>query len=63
MRLPRSIRRTGLRCCRSSNRSWFPPDGTASNLDPGDRAAAGYPQVRHGSIKLTTLFNSPFIVE
>jgi len=41
----------------------FPPDDTASNLDPGDRSAAGYPQVRHGSVKLTVLFNSPRIVE
>jgi hypothetical protein len=41
----------------------FPPDDTASNLDPGDRSAAWYPQVRHGSIKLTTLFNAPWIVE
>lgn len=37
----------------------FPPDDTASNLDAGDRAAAGYPQVAHGSIKLTVLFNDP----
>ena len=41
----------------------FPPDDTASNLDPGDRSAASYPQVRHGSIKLTVLFNSPAIPE
>lgn len=41
----------------------FPPDDTASNLDPGDRSAVGYPQVRHGSVKLTVLFNSPTIVE
>ncbi len=37
----------------------FPPDDTASNLDPGDRSAAGYPQFGHGSIKLTVLFNDP----
>ena len=37
----------------------FPPDDTASNLDPGDPTAAGYPQVGHGSIKLTVLFNDP----
>ena len=24
----------------------FPPDDTASNLDPGDRLAVGFPQVR-----------------
>ncbi|HEX6740110.1 MAG TPA: di-heme oxidoredictase family protein [Vicinamibacteria bacterium] len=37
----------------------FPPDDTASNLDPGDRANARYPQVGHGSIRLTTIFNNP----
>jgi CxxC motif-containing protein (DUF1111 family) len=37
----------------------FPPDDTASNLDPGDRDATGYPQVKHGSIKLGVLFNDP----
>jgi CxxC motif-containing protein (DUF1111 family) len=41
----------------------FPPDDTASNLDPGDPAAPGFPQFRHGSIKLTVLFNRPSIVE
>ena len=41
----------------------FPPDDTASNLDPGDRAASGYPQVRHGSIRLTVLFNNPADIE
>lgn len=41
----------------------FPPDDTASNLDPGDPSAPGFPQFRHGSIKLTVLFNSPSIVE
>jgi hypothetical protein len=37
----------------------FPPDDTASNLDPGNRSAPGFPQVGHGSIKLTVLFNNP----
>ena len=37
----------------------FPPDDTASNLDPGDRSAPDYPQSAHGSIKLSTLFNDP----
>jgi di-heme oxidoreductase (putative peroxidase) len=37
----------------------FPPDDTASNLDPGDPAAVGYPQRGHGSIQLRTLFNDP----
>jgi CxxC motif-containing protein (DUF1111 family) len=41
----------------------FPPDDTASNLDPGDRAAPGFPQFRHGSIRLTGLFNNPSIIE
>jgi hypothetical protein len=41
----------------------FPPDDTASNLDPGDPAAAGVPQFRHGSIRLTNLFNNPAVVE
>jgi hypothetical protein len=37
----------------------FPPDDTASNLDPGDRNAAGFPQRGHGSIRLGALFNDP----
>jgi hypothetical protein len=37
----------------------FPPDDTASNLDPGNRSASGLPQVGHGGIKLTVLFNDP----
>ena len=37
----------------------FPPDDTASNLDPGDRNASFFPQNGHGSIKLTVLFNDP----
>jgi di-heme oxidoreductase (putative peroxidase) len=37
----------------------FPPDDTASNLDPGNPAAANFPQSGHGSIKLTVLFNNP----
>jgi len=41
----------------------FPPDDTASNLDPGNPAANGFPQAGHGSIKLTVLFNDPTIVE
>jgi CxxC motif-containing protein (DUF1111 family) len=41
----------------------FPPDDTASNLDPGDRSAFGFPQFGHGSIKLTLLFNDPSRVE
>jgi hypothetical protein len=41
----------------------FPPDDTASNLDPGDPTAAGFPQQGHGSIKLTVLFDDPSDVE
>lgn len=41
----------------------FPPDDTASNLDAGDPSAPGFPQFRHGSIRLTTLFNDPTDVE
>lgn len=41
----------------------FPPDDTASNLDPGDRNAPGYPQRSHGSIRLSVLFNDPGVVE
>jgi Di-haem oxidoreductase, putative peroxidase len=37
----------------------FPPDDTASNLDPGTPHAAGFPQLGHGSIKLSVLFNDP----
>jgi hypothetical protein len=37
----------------------FPPDDTASSLDPGDRNALGVPQFGHGSIKLGVLFNNP----
>ena len=37
----------------------FPPDDTASNLDPGDPSAVNFPQFGHGSIKLTVLFNDP----
>jgi hypothetical protein len=37
----------------------FPPDDTASNLDPGDRNTPDFPQFGHGGIKLTVLFNDP----
>jgi len=37
----------------------FPPDDTASTLDPGSRSAPGFPQRGHGSIKLGALFNDP----
>lgn len=37
----------------------FPPDDTASNLDPGNPTVANFPQFGRGSIKLTVLFNDP----
>lgn len=37
----------------------FPPDDTASNLDPGDRDHPMFPQYGQGSIKLGVLFNNP----
>ena len=37
----------------------FPPDDTASNLDPADPTKSNFPQFGHGSIKLTVLFNDP----
>ena len=37
----------------------FPPDDTASNLDPGDPPRCGFPQRGHGSIRLPELFNDP----
>ena len=37
----------------------FPPDDTASNLDPGNPAAPGFPQVAHGSVKLGVLYDDP----
>jgi CxxC motif-containing protein (DUF1111 family) len=41
----------------------FPPDDTASNLDPGDPSTPGFPQRGHGSIRLTVLFNDPRRIE
>ena len=37
----------------------FPPDDTASSLDPADPTKQYFPQFGHGSIKLTVLFNDP----
>jgi CxxC motif-containing protein (DUF1111 family) len=37
----------------------FPPDDTASTLDPKNPAKPNFPQFGHGSIKLTVLFNDP----
>jgi len=37
----------------------FPPDDTASTLDPGARVSPNFPQIGHGSIKLSVLFNNP----
>jgi len=41
----------------------FPPDDTASNLDPGDRNNPTFPQRGHGSIRLPTIFNNPAELE
>lgn len=41
----------------------FPPDDTASNLDPGNEDAPDFPQRGHGSIRLTVLFNDPSDLE
>lgn len=41
----------------------FPPDDTASNLDPKNPAKPNFPQYGHGSIKLTVLFNDPTDLE
>ena len=37
----------------------FPPEDTASNLDPGDPSDPNFPQSGHGSIRLRGLFNDP----
>lgn len=37
----------------------FPPDDTASSLDPGNPTKSNFPQYGHGSIKLGALFNNP----
>ncbi|MCI0444647.1 thiol oxidoreductase-like protein [bacterium] len=41
----------------------FPPDDTASNLNPADPTVPGFPQFGHGSIKLSILFNDPSDLE
>lgn len=41
----------------------FPPDDTASTLNPGNRNVPGFPQFGHGSIRLTGLFNNPADLE
>ena len=41
----------------------FPPDDTASTLDPKNPAKPNFPQYGHGSIKLTVLFNDPTDLE
>ncbi|MGH8217903.1 MAG: di-heme oxidoredictase family protein [Steroidobacteraceae bacterium] len=37
----------------------FPPDDTASNLNPADPTQPNFPQLGHGSIALTGLFHDP----
>ena len=41
----------------------FPPEDTASSLDPGNKLDPNFPQNGHGSIKLTVLFNNPIDIE
>ena len=41
----------------------FPPEDTASSLDPGNKLDPNFPQNGHGSIKLTVLFNNPLDIE
>ena len=41
----------------------FPPDDTASSLNPGDRNQHPQSPLGHGSIRLTGLFNNPAIIE
>lgn len=41
----------------------FPPDDTASTLDPGNPQAPDFPQRGHGSIRLSELFNDPSDLE
>jgi len=41
----------------------FPPDDTASNLDPGDPSHPLFPQKGHGAISITALFNDPSDLE
>ena len=41
----------------------FPPDDTASNLNPGNRNAPDFPQNGHGNIALPVLFNDPSDLE
>ncbi len=37
----------------------FPPNDTASNLNPGDPNTPGFPQFGHGHLELEVLFNDP----
>lgn len=41
----------------------FPPDDTASNLNPGDPTHPDFPQRGHGNIALGVLFNDPTDIE
>ena len=56
-RLPETRKRVVLDALRSL--VLFPPDDTASNLNPGNRDAENFPQVGHGSIDLSQLFQTP----
>ncbi len=41
----------------------FPPDDTASNLNPRNTSAPNYPQQGHGNIRLPALFLDPTDLE
>jgi len=41
----------------------FPPDDTASTLDPADPQKQYFSQFGHGSTQLTVLFNDPTDLE
>jgi hypothetical protein len=41
----------------------FPPDDTASNLNPGNSQVKDFPQYGHGNIALPALFNNPADLE
>ena len=37
----------------------YPPEDTASTLQPADPTAANFPQSGHGAVSLTSLFLNP----
>jgi hypothetical protein len=63
------IARDGFAALTAETRLWlldflntlqlFPPEDTASNLQPANPMAGGFPQTGHGAIALTSLFVNP----